>query len=287
MKQLYIIAAVLLTGSIVLVGCGDSAYSPYGGTESPVSIKLGKSYRIRGKTYQPRYEPDYVEIGQASWYGPGFHGRKTASGERYDQEEITAAHRTLPMPSMVRVTHRETGRSIIVRINDRGPFAHGRIIDLSKGAARKLGVLRDGVAMVKVEYLPDETEQYIAQAGLPRPSWMGPAPSDASVMVASAAPAEPVASVNIAPPVPVSQGPVASPSFSASLDDTSAETTGIQPPGFSFNIVKPAQANESTGRNYQSTLPVTVFRLHLFPRRIVHVNLPAHFARLPCLRSER
>ncbi|HMO30263.1 septal ring lytic transglycosylase RlpA family protein [Enterovirga sp.] len=89
-----------------------------------------------------------INAGIASWYGPGFHGRKTASGERFDQNDLTAAHRTLPFGTRVRVVDEKTGRSVIVRINDRGPFAHGRVIDLSKGAAQALGV--NGLTRVKV-----------------------------------------------------------------------------------------------------------------------------------------
>jgi rare lipoprotein A len=94
-----------------------------------------------------------AEKGVASWYGNEFHGRKTASGERFNQEAMTAAHRTLPFGTVVRVEHLDSGRDIKVRINDRGPFVRGRIIDLSKGAARELGMLNQGIAKVRVEVL--------------------------------------------------------------------------------------------------------------------------------------
>jgi rare lipoprotein A len=90
--------------------------------------------------------------GEASWYGPGFDGRKTASGERYDEEELTAAHPTLPFGTRVRVTLLETGRSVVVRINDRGPTTD-KIIDLSRGAARALGLIEPGVGAVRLEVL--------------------------------------------------------------------------------------------------------------------------------------
>ena len=108
----------------------------------------------------------------ASWYGPGFHGRQTASGERYDENGLTAAHGTLPLPSIARVTLLKTGKSILVRINDRGPFSKKRIIDLSKGSAKEIGLIKYGVAKVRVEYLPDETEQYLAGLGIPVPAYM-------------------------------------------------------------------------------------------------------------------
>ncbi|MFM9891014.1 MAG: septal ring lytic transglycosylase RlpA family protein [Rickettsiales bacterium] len=124
------------------------------------NVKLGQSYSIDGETYVPRYQPDYVEKGLASWYGPGFHGGKTANGETFDKHEMTAAHRTLPLPSIVRVTLESTGKSAIVRVNDRGPFAKGRIIDLSRGAAEKIGLIGVGVGKVRVEYLPAESQRF-------------------------------------------------------------------------------------------------------------------------------
>src|SRR3954462_10887891 len=93
--------------------------------------KLGKPYSMNGRSYYPEYDPTYDKIGEASWYGPGFHGKYTASGEIFNQNDLTAAHPTLPMPSLVRVTNLATGRSLIVRVNDRGPFKSNRIIDLS------------------------------------------------------------------------------------------------------------------------------------------------------------
>ena len=110
-----------------------------------------RSYRVGGRTYHPlRSAAGYVERGIASWYGTKFHGRKTASGEPYSMYAMTAAHRTLPLPSYVRVTNLENGRSAVVRVNDRGPFHDNRIIDLSYAAASKLGMLGKGTALVEV-----------------------------------------------------------------------------------------------------------------------------------------
>lgn len=120
-------------------------------------LKVGKPYTVMGKTYYPQETYDYVETGIASWYGPGFHANKTASGERYDQNELTAAHRTLQMPSLVRVTNLDNGRAVVVRVNDRGPFARGRIMDVSAKAAELLGMVRTGTARVKLELLADES----------------------------------------------------------------------------------------------------------------------------------
>jgi rare lipoprotein A len=94
-----------------------------------------------------------VETGLASWYGPRFHGKLTASGEVFNQERLTAAHRTLPWGSRVKVTNLTNGKSVEVRINDRGPFAQGRIIDVSRAAARALGMVRAGITAVEIEWL--------------------------------------------------------------------------------------------------------------------------------------
>ena len=117
------------------------------------TFKLGNPYTINGRTYYPSHDPAYRAEGIASWYGADFHGRKTANGEVYDMNAISAAHPTMPMPSYARVTNLENGRSIVVRVNDRGPYAHGRIIDLSVGTAKAIGTFGQGLARVRVEYV--------------------------------------------------------------------------------------------------------------------------------------
>lgn len=119
--------------------------------------KVGSPYIIKGKKYYPKVDYRYNQKGIASWYGPGFHGKSTANGERYDQNDLTAAHKTLPLPSIVRVTNLENGRSVIVRVNDRGPYAHGRIIDMSKRGAEVLGFKNNGIANVRVQVLEAES----------------------------------------------------------------------------------------------------------------------------------
>ena len=114
---------------------------------------IGDPYRVAGKTYIPTDNPRYAEVGLASWYGSAFHGRLTANGEVYDVNGLTAAHPTLPLPSYVRVTNLENGRSMTVRVNDRGPFAHDRIIDVSERVADMLGFRQEGTARVKVQYI--------------------------------------------------------------------------------------------------------------------------------------
>jgi rare lipoprotein A len=114
--------------------------------------KVGQPYTINGQTYYPSENPAYRAEGIASWYGPDFHGRLTANGEIFDMHGISAAHPTMPLPSYARVTNLDNGRSIIVRVNDRGPYARNRIIDVSIGAANALGFYGDGLAHVRVEY---------------------------------------------------------------------------------------------------------------------------------------
>ncbi len=174
-KRLRLAALLGLLGLLgVLAGCAQSERTPYTPSVTrapevpPVQMgtyKVGRPYQIANVWYYPRAEYDYDETGIASWYGPGFHGQETANGEIYDQNAMTAAHRTLPMPSLVKVTNLENGRSIRVRINDRGPFAHGRIIDLSKRAAELLGFMRQGIAKVRVQVLEDESRAMAMAAG--------------------------------------------------------------------------------------------------------------------------
>ncbi len=135
------------------------------GTSAAIgSYKVGNPYQVNGIWYYPKVDYDYVETGIASWYGPKFHNKKTANGEIFDMNSVSAAHRTLPMPSLVRVTNLNTGRAINVRINDRGPFAHGRIIDLSRRAAQLLGFERAGTSPVRVEILAEESRQMAYRA---------------------------------------------------------------------------------------------------------------------------
>jgi rare lipoprotein A (peptidoglycan hydrolase) len=138
-------------------------------------------------TSVPTDKPAYRAEGIASWYGADFHGRPTASGERYDMHGISAAHRTMPLPSYARVTNLDNGRSIIVRVNNRGPFVHNRIIDLSTGSARALDFYGKGIARVRVEFVGrapiDSTDDQMLLATLRMGS---PAPSPSTLMLASA-----------------------------------------------------------------------------------------------------
>ncbi|PBB42938.1 hypothetical protein CK222_13615 [Mesorhizobium sp. WSM3866] len=170
--------------------------------------QLGKPYQVRGKWYYPKEDKKYAKVGLASWYGDAFHGRLTANGEVYDTMQLTAAHPTMPLPSYARVTNLETGSSIIVRVNDRGPYHEGRIIDVSERAAQMLDYGKVGTARVKVEYvgrapLDGNDDQYLMASY--RPGSRRPDPSDGlptGVMVAMNGPS-PSLSMSDAPPAAV------------------------------------------------------------------------------------
>lgn len=115
-------------------------------------FKLGPAYKIANRWYVPAEEPGYDRTGLASWYGADFHGRKTANGEVFDMHALTAAHPTLPLPSYAYVTATRTGRTVLVRINDRGPYAHNRVMDLSRRTAEALGIAGAGVSEVRVKF---------------------------------------------------------------------------------------------------------------------------------------
>lgn len=129
-------------------------------------VKVGKPYQIAGIWYYPADAADYDEVGYASWYGDAFHGGPTANGERFDMHMVGAAHKTLPLPSYAEVTALDTGRTVLVRINDRGPFVANRIIDLSHRAAEQLGITRQGVARVRVKRVyPGEADRLALRSG--------------------------------------------------------------------------------------------------------------------------
>jgi rare lipoprotein A len=167
----------LVAGALLLAGCAETQLIAHTAKQARNAVtpeepagrggyyKVGNPYQIAGVWYHPRADYEYVETGIASWYGPGFHGKTTANGEIYDQNDLTAAHRTLPMPSVVRVTNLENGKSIKLRVNDRGPFARGRIIDVSARAAELLQFKQQGTAKVRVEIVEGESRR-LAGEGL-------------------------------------------------------------------------------------------------------------------------
>ncbi len=157
--------AVTVTVCLALLAAcgGPEKVQPAAGAGKGL-YKVGKPYQVEGIWYYPKDDWSYDETGIASWYGEQFHGRYTANGEVFDLNGLTAAHHTLPMPSIVQVTNLENGRSLTLRVNDRGPFAGGRIIDVSRQAAQLLGFERNGTAKVRVRLLTTETMQAQAVA---------------------------------------------------------------------------------------------------------------------------
>jgi len=202
-------------GCLVLMHCSLSKYSdrviadgepvPKGGG----TYRVGKPYSVNGRIYVPSENPSYRAEGIASWYGPDFHGRLTANGEIYDMHAISAAHPTMPLPSYARVTNLDNARSIIVRVNDRGPYVRNRIIDLSIGTAKALDFYGYGLAQVRVEYVgraPLEGSDDAMLLATLREGSSAPAPS--KVMIASAKPVLPNPGDGTDSPLPADRRPV-------------------------------------------------------------------------------
>ena len=203
--------------ALSLAACGTPKTSesvPPGGGKG--IYKIGQPYQIDGTWYYPAEDWNYDETGIASWYGEQFHGKYTANGETFDLNQLTAAHRTLPMPTVVRVTNLENGRSIEVRVNDRGPYARGRILDLSRRAAQLLGFEGQGTAKVRVQIDVPASIQVASLAGRrgTEPALAGaPPPQAAPVQAVAAQPLPPPPGVSLAAnkPVPLPPPPSAPP----------------------------------------------------------------------------
>lgn len=193
---------------LLLAACAGGARHPAPVSRAPAAgVKVGKPYVVMGKTYVPHDDRGYDRRGIASWYGPTFHTRPTANGEIYNQNDVTAAHKTLPMPSWVEVTNLDNGRKLVVRINDRGPFVDGRIIDLSLRSAQLLGVDRVGLANVRVRRVFPDGDWARAQPPLspqveraPASAPLAVAAGTAPLAIAAGTPAPPPAAHLPAPP---------------------------------------------------------------------------------------
>ena len=195
--------------ALSLAACGSG---PSGGENVPPGggkgiYKVGQPYQIDGTWYYPAEDWNYDETGIASWYGEQFHGKYTANGEVFDLNQMTAAHRTLPMPTVVRVTNLDNGRSIEVRVNDRGPYARGRIIDMSRRAAQLLGFEGQGTAKVRVQIDVPASIQVASLAGRrgtdPAIAAAAPPPQAAPVRPVSAEPLPAPPGVSVAANKPV------------------------------------------------------------------------------------
>lgn len=194
----------------------------------PVAATL-RPYQINGVWYYPKVEWDYDQTGIASWYGDPFHGRKTAIGETYDMNELTAAHKTLQLPTYARVTNLENGRSVVVKVNDRGPYVNNRIIDLSRGAAQLLGFEQRGVAKVRVQVV--DAAGRTGTATVPTPVI-----SESERRAVTSAPVGTVTATPLPPPggargqtgvAPAAAAAVPTPMLTASLPDPPVRVTQV------------------------------------------------------------
>ncbi len=166
------VGCIAVAAVVFLAGCAETQFLLHSAkrinqaTAEPTGegyYKIGNPYQIDDIWYYPAEDYEYDETGIASWYGAKFHGRATANGETYDMNALTAAHRTLPMPSYVRVTNLDNGRSLVLKVNDRGPFAKGRIIDISRRGSQLLGFQQQGTARVRVQILADRSRAVAAR----------------------------------------------------------------------------------------------------------------------------
>jgi len=220
-KRVFRLITVLAAG-VSLAACASISprYASRPGSKPPPAAggyKVGKPYQVAGVWYTPREQPNYDEIGIGSWYGDAFHMKATANGETFDMNTASAAHTTLPLPSIVEVTNLENGRRIQVRVNDRGPFVDDRIIDLSREAARQLGYDRKGLAKVRVRYV-GPAPLLGREAGVRYASANPAVPDDGTLIeIAAGLPTRPEAVTAAAlPPIataptPVAAAPVAAP----------------------------------------------------------------------------
>jgi rare lipoprotein A len=227
LKRAHRLGVLLLAGSTL---CACATPHPRLANHSPTvhapsgaggSYKVGEPYQVAGVWYLPREQPDYDVTGMASWYGDAFNQKPTANGEIFDMGAISGAHTTLPLPSMVEVTNLDNGRKLLVRVNDRGPFVDGRVIDLSHAAARELGYDQRGLAHVRVRYVgpaaaPDSSLRYAANTG-------GPPPARRAIF-------------DVLPPAHVSSPAYTRPVAMASAPPTVAMT----PPAVSSSVLPPA-----------------------------------------------
>ncbi|HSC18289.1 MAG TPA: septal ring lytic transglycosylase RlpA family protein [Rhizomicrobium sp.] len=229
-----VLAVALFSGLAAACASSPPPEGSISGSTGTAPYRVGKPYQIGDNWYYPREQPEYDEIGVASWYGPTFYGKQTASGEIYDGESLTAAHRTLPLPVNVRVTNLDNGKSVVLRVNDRGPFAKGRIIDVSKHAAELLGFYAKGTARVRVTYLgrgdvpsepTDDSDTALAQAFRRVPSAKVEA---ASVRTATRAGSRPVQVASLdPPPLPAERSkPAEQPEASFAPDSARDESSG-------------------------------------------------------------
>lgn len=233
-------ALFLLLAAALLAGC--AAHPPPAQKASTEAsgrgtYKIGSPYQINGVWYYPAEDFSYEETGIASWYGEAFHGKFTANGEIFDLNGLTAAHHTLPMPSIVEVTNLENGRTIALRVNDRGPFARGRIIDVSRRAAQLLGFEAQGTAKIRLKILVPES---IQAASLARHNG-----GDDKAEPAQAVPRAPVVAEILAPTPGVRVASTQPPPLPPAAPTPAPQITAAAPPPLSESVaVVPTRATQ-------------------------------------------
>ncbi len=276
-KRYACLALLALAGCGTIDGVNDSVGAPIGKSNSVSSAgisdypqKIGEPYQVGGTTYVPQDVAAYDEVGYASWYGDELSGNLTANGERFNPDGISGAHKTLPLPSYVEVTALDTGRTILVRINDRGPFANDRLIDLSRGAARQLGIDGTGSAGVRVRKVnPNEQERAVLRGGgvatdriatpdsllliLRKNLAVLPKPSDARAVSAPSYAPSPSPSVAVSAPVTTGSRD------GRFIVEGAAPRVAAPPNPNPAPVVKakPEMAQSSVGENYVGGLPGT------------------------------
>lgn len=231
------------------------------------TYRVGKPYVVAGRTYVPEEDPNYRAEGLASWYGDAFHGRLTANGEVFDMTSLTAAHPTLPLPSYARVTNMANGKSVIVRVNDRGPYHGNRLIDVSNTAAKLLEFRENGIGRVRVEYVGRAPLEGSDDRQLMATLRTGePAPAPSGVRVASARPFIP----DMTPSRGVTRGDIPLPSgrpytlghtaddVAAGSSEVSASARGTRAGGRRFERSTPVEA-ETVEEVSQTTRPVAAY----------------------------
>jgi rare lipoprotein A len=192
LRALLLRLALVAAAAGSLGACASVAPGPLASASPPSrggGARVGPPYEVNGVWYVPREQPNYDEVGTASWYGAAFDGKATADGEIFDMDAVSAAHTTLPLPSIVEVTNLDNGRKLKVRVNDRGPFVGDRIIDLSHEAARQLGYDRQGLARVRVRYIGPAPLIGPEGVRIARARTRSPQPAAPAVQLASTAPA--------------------------------------------------------------------------------------------------
>lgn len=248
----------------VLGGCAETQLVAYTAKrvvkahEAPKAAptyKIGSPYQIESTWYYPTVDYGYDETGIASWYGRKFHGGRTANGEIFDMNALSAAHRTLPLPSVVRVTNLENGRSMVLRVNDRGPFSRGRIIDVSRRAAQLLGFHRNGTARVRVQIMANESrvvaarlkgEATLAKIGTP--------------IIVARLPSPTVSSAALPPPPGAAAAPVPA-SSSASSSPVGQGVDGAPADGVDGMVPELAASGPGLGLGVVSVVPVRPTRV--------------------------